>query len=671
MRHILVTDDDQINLTMAKHALRSSYEVSTASSGEEALLWLEDHMADMIIMDIEMGGMDGIEAVKLIKEDARWSHIPVIFLTSSVGPEVEIKCLQTGADDFITKPFVPMVMKSRVDKIMELYELRFGLERELHKKAKQVEMVTMHSIMSIANTIDAKDKYTSGHSIRVARCSVAIAKRMGWSEEELQNLQYVALLHDIGKIGVPDAVLNKPSKLTDEEFAIIKKHPVIGGEILKEIHTIPHVREGALFHHERYDGKGYPYGLTGKDIPLFARIVCLADTYDAMSTNRVYRKMVPHEEIIAEYERCSGSQFDPELAEVFIEMLKEGYIVGGGPAKEELRNTGEILLDSVLRECMEEAANIFMIDTLTRLYNKTYAQSHVDELLRSGHKGALFMMNIDNFKHINDIYGHIIGDQILKIYADVIRNAAVEGDILCRVGGDEFLMFAIDMVDKEEAGKRAAKIIDALAVNMAEINMSENIFTSIGIAIYQAGDDFLTMYKKADMALYFTKRNGKNAYHFFENDEDEDEDGDGANNADIMNIRNIITGRMDFSQRTLNLAYGEFQKIYNFITRYVDRGSTDALLLLLTVKNRRMGLADLSEQEEVMAELKNAISGSLRKSDVYTRYSSSQYIVVLVDAVGEDGSVIIQRIKTSFDKLHKNDAFYIRSDVCRLNENQG
>lgn len=191
--------------------------------------------------------------------------------------------MKLGADDFIIKPVVPLVMNSRISRILELKELRDELETQLDKKTKQVKMVTLNSIMSIANTIDAKDKYTSGHSIRVANCAVEIAKKLGWSESEIQNFRYVALLHDIGKIGVPDSVLNKPEKLTDEEFAIIKEHPVTGGEILKDIRIIEHVQEGALFHHERFDGKGYPFGLKGIDIPLYAS--SLKNAIDALKTS--------------------------------------------------------------------------------------------------------------------------------------------------------------------------------------------------------------------------------------------------------------------------------------------------------------------------------------------------------------------------------------------------
>lgn len=665
MKRVLVVDDDTMNLILAEDALTGSYEVFTANSGKEALLWLEENTADMIIMDIEMEDINGIDTVKLIKEDARWSHIPVIFLTANTDPKTEISCLKTGADDFITKPFVPMVMKTRVDRIMELYKLRYGLEKELEEKSRQLEMMTMHSIMSIANTIDAKDKYTSGHSTRVAKCSVAIAERLGWSKEELQNLQYVALLHDIGKIGVPDAVLNKPSRLTSDEFDIIKKHPSIGKEILKEIHTIPHVQEGALFHHERFDGNGYPYGLKGTNIPLYARIVCIADAYDAMSTDRVYRKHVSTEKMISEYERCRGSQFDPELTDIFIEMLKEGYAVDDTPLQEEFAETRDLLLDSVLKGYRNEAVNLSMMDFLTGLYNKAYAQIHVEDLLHSGHTGALFMMDLDDFKHINDAYGHIIGDKVLKVFADIMKNAASDNDVLCRVGGDEFIMFNIDMNSREAAAERAEKIINPPEELIAEVPMFKDFLSSIGIAFAQKGDDFLSLFKKADKALYFAKRNGKKTYHFFENSDYESEAS--SYNVDISNIRSIVEGRMDFSKGAFNLAYGEFQKVYNFIVRYMERRTQDTQILLLTVKNQKKEFSDIPHREQAMSELEQAISTSLRNSDVYTRYSSSQYIVILMDISEENGKMVSQRITSSFKKLHPSDAYVVHSEICRIN----
>ncbi|MBP5472564.1 MAG: HD-GYP domain-containing protein, partial [Lachnospiraceae bacterium] len=165
-----------------------------------------------------------------------------------------------------------------------------------------------------------------GHSNRVAEYTKAIAKEMGYSGEELDRVFYVALLHDCGKIGVPDNILGKPSKLTDEEFDIIKSHTVRGGEILSSFKSLKDVDEGARYHHERYDGKGYPEGLAGENIPEIARMICVADSFDAMNSNRVYRKKLTSEMIREEIEKNKGKQFDPKIADIFLRLLKEGKI---------------------------------------------------------------------------------------------------------------------------------------------------------------------------------------------------------------------------------------------------------------------------------------------------------------------------------------------------------
>ena len=203
----------------------------------------------------------------------------------------------------------------------------------IHKKAKnakareaELKGITIESIEAIARTIDAKDAYTNGHSIRVGRYSRIIAEAMGMEGDSLENLYYTALLHDIGKIGIPDAILNKPGRLTDEEFDIMKSHTTKGSKILKDISTIPNIVEGAKYHHEKYGGGGYPEGLKGEDIPLIARIICCADCFDAMATKRVYKEPYPKEKIVAEFERCKGIQFDPEIADVVIKLIEEGKL---------------------------------------------------------------------------------------------------------------------------------------------------------------------------------------------------------------------------------------------------------------------------------------------------------------------------------------------------------
>ena len=174
--------------------------------------------------------------------------------------------------------------------------------------------------------IDAKDPYTNGHSKRVADYTRLIAEEMGYEGEELDRVYYIALLHDCGKIGVPDNILRKPGRLTDEEFEVIKSHTKRGGEILSSFKSLKDVDEGALYHHERFDGKGYPEGRSGDDIPLIARMICVADSFDAMNSNRVYRNKLTKEAIISEIEKNKGKQFDPQVADVFLRLLREGRI---------------------------------------------------------------------------------------------------------------------------------------------------------------------------------------------------------------------------------------------------------------------------------------------------------------------------------------------------------
>ena len=182
-------------------------------------------------------------------------------------------------------------------------------------------------VTSVAAMIDAKDSDTGSHSKRVAQCSADLARRLGMTEDEAANIYTVGLLHDIGKLAVPDNILTKPGRLTDEEYAMIRRHPAVGGELLAGLESIAHVKEGTLYHHERYDGGGYPFGLAGEETPLFARIICVADSYDAMSTTRVYQRKRSREDIIGEFRRCRGRQFDPWVTDVFVRMLEEGYTV--------------------------------------------------------------------------------------------------------------------------------------------------------------------------------------------------------------------------------------------------------------------------------------------------------------------------------------------------------
>ena len=201
------------------------------------------------------------------------------------------------------------------------YKTRQALKRQLEYKN-----ITLESIQAIARTIDAKDEYTNGHSIRVGFYSKVIAENMGMSSDEVDNIYYIALLHDIGKIAIPDSILNKPGRLTDQEFGVMKSHTTRGAAILKGISTIPQIVEGAKSHHEKYDGSGYPEGIKGEDIPFVARIICCADCFDAMASKRVYKEPFSLDVITKEFERCAGTQFDPKMSKVVVDLITTGKL---------------------------------------------------------------------------------------------------------------------------------------------------------------------------------------------------------------------------------------------------------------------------------------------------------------------------------------------------------
>lgn len=203
-----------------------------------------------------------------------------------------------------------------------LKKLQWYIAR-LQESNEKIEHINETVIKTLARTIDAKDRYTNGHSQRVAKYSVELGKRMGKSEEELKELYYAGMLHDVGKIHIPDAIINKPSKLTDDEFEYIKLHPVSGYHILKDMKENPSISQGAKWHHERYDGRGYPNGLSGDTIPEVARIIGVADAYDAMTSNRSYRKLMPQEKVRGEIEKGRGTQFDPDIADIMLEMIDD------------------------------------------------------------------------------------------------------------------------------------------------------------------------------------------------------------------------------------------------------------------------------------------------------------------------------------------------------------
>ena len=322
---IVVVDDDAIILRGADSVLSGAgYRVTCLKSGKMLLDYMDKNPADMLLLDIRMPEMDGFEALQALRKrerEASKKATPVIFLTANDDGESETRGLSLGAMDFIRKPFVPEALKLRVSNLLELIRLQNDLHREVEKKTAELENLSVHVVQALAEAIDAKDNYTNGHSTRVAEYSKEIAKRYGYSPKRQEEIYMMGLLHDVGKIGIPDEIINKPGRLSDEEFAIIKEHPEKGAKILSSVPEMPKLATGARWHHERFDGRGYPDGLKGDEIPEEARIIAVADAYDAMTSSRSYREKMPVENVISELKKGMGTQFDERFAKIMLEMI--------------------------------------------------------------------------------------------------------------------------------------------------------------------------------------------------------------------------------------------------------------------------------------------------------------------------------------------------------------
>ncbi|MBR6664609.1 MAG: diguanylate cyclase [Lachnospiraceae bacterium] len=427
MKKILIVDDDNMNCILAKHALVQEYELAMAYSGTEALEYLEEELPDLILMDIEMPEMDGKEAAKRIKEKDEWKSIPIVFLTADSNPMTEAECLSFGADDFITKPFVPDVMRSRVGKILDAHEKRKDLETLLE-----------------------------------------------------QNTQ---------------------KSLTD---------------------------------------------------------------------------------------------------------------------------------------------------ALTGLNNRPFLEKKLGELINDDRSGTLFMIDLDNFKKMNDTYGHMVGDEVLKTFAEVLKMFARKDDILCRLGGDEFVTFYTDLTDREIVAQKATDIIRIFSDKMGAMGYGGIVSVSIGAKITLGEESFEELYDRADKTLYLVKNGGKNAYRIY--DENIDESADKISqintNATLERIHNMMMQDMAENKGAFHVEYNEFKKMYDFAMRCVIRNRRKVQIVLFTIE------APEEVQEKAMDVFIQSVISSLRNVDTGTQYSSTQYVLIIMDADLADGREVAGRVIGRFHEIN-------------------
>jgi putative two-component system response regulator len=312
---VLVVDDEETNRKLLSRLLTREYDVVTASDGEEALALVERVDVDLVLLDVRLPGLDGFEVCSRLKRMARTRLVPVVLVTGHGAREHRLRGIHVGADDFLTKPFDAEELHARVASLVRLKEYTDDLE--------SAEAI----LKSLALTIDARDPYTDGHCERLSKFAVRLGASLGLSKDELSALDRGGYLHDIGKIGIPDSVLLKPTRLTTEEFELIKQHTIIGDRLCGELRSLRLVRQIVRHHHEALDGSGYPDGLIGDQIPLLAQIVGIVDLYDAVTSSRPYRDALPAEHAYSELrDECAKGKRSPRLVEAFISLSRSGGV---------------------------------------------------------------------------------------------------------------------------------------------------------------------------------------------------------------------------------------------------------------------------------------------------------------------------------------------------------
>lgn len=451
MKKVLIIDDDRVSLSTAKGVLGDDYKVIAVLDGAQGLKFLEKNECDLILLDINMPGMNGFEVLSEIQKLENRKDTPVIFLTSDNDADTETRCLESGAMDFISKPFVPSVIRSRVHRTLELEELRANLKNELDEKTQENEEIKAKSFT----------------------------------------------------------------------------------------------------------------------------------------------------------------------------------------------------------------------DALTGLWNREYTENKVNELLSQGHKGALLMTDLDNFKGINDTHGHQEGDRVLNLFAETLRKFSNENDVICRIGGDEFVAFFTDKTSRAEVGNIASDIITYLNQEMSKLNYQVKTSVSIGISVAGTdGQDFSKLYNCGDKALYYVKNNGKNSFRFF-SDGAREEKNRGSQTIDLKHLGEILS-RSDSGHGAYMLDFENFHNVYCFVKRSVERNNRTAVTVLFNLVPGE-GCTELDQEETsaVMEVLDKAIFTSLRRDDISTRYSGTQTMAVLLDTDADAAQIAVNRIMKSFSELYTGSKIAV---VCSIEE---
>ena len=528
---ILIVDDSEMNRSLLADILEEQYDVVEAENGVEAISLLSRQRADfsLLLLDIMMPEMDGFEVLAYINKYHWNDTFAVIMISADDSPANIKRAYDLGAFDYISRPFDSTIVKRRISNTMFLYARQQRLEKIIAEQFHEQEKNNKLMISILSHIVEFRNGESGLHILHVNTITKYLLKQLvrrteqyPLSKADISLISTASALHDIGKIAISDTILNKPGRLTAEEFEVMKTHSMVGARMLSDLpfeqQEAPLVKvasEICRWHHERYDGNGYPDGLKGDEIPIAAQVVALADVYDALTSERCYKKAYSHKEALNMILEGQCGAFNPTLLLRLQEIADtlESELTDNSPEQEtkniqDIRN--KIDYDRLFSyekytflSRKQRHLQLLYIDSLTSVYNRRYYDEHFQG---SDNIQAMVVIDVDNFKHINDNYGHDVGDIVLQNIAQTVLSCVRKTDAVIRYGGDEFVIifFCIPANIFEKKLERIRYSVDSLIIDgHPELHMT----VSIG-GVYGTGTA-KGLFKAADSMMYQSK-NTKN-----------------------------------------------------------------------------------------------------------------------------------------------------------------
>lgn len=521
---ILIVDDSEMNRALLVDILEEQYDVVEADNGVQAISILSKRRADfsLLLLDIMMPEMDGFEVLAYINEH-HWNDTFAVMMISADDSPANIKrAYDLGAFDYIGRPFDSTIVQRRISNTMLLYARQHRLEEIIVEQFREQEKNNEMMISILSHIVEFRNGESGLHILHVKTITKYLLKQLSQhtgqyplSKDDISLIITASALHDIGKISISDEILNKPGRLTPEEFEVIKTHSAIGANMLlnlpleqQEAPLVKVAAEICRWHHERYDGNGYPDGLKGEEIPISAQVVALADVYDALTSERCYKKAYSHEEALKMILEGKCGVFNPILLRCLQEIadiLKKELM--DAPSEKEAENIrSKIDYDRLFvhdkyafLSRKQRNLQLLYIDSLTNVYNRRYYDEHFHG---SDDIEAMVVIDVDNFKHINDNYGHDVGDIVLQRIAQTVLSCVRKTDVVIRYGGDEFVIIffniSADIFEKKLESIR-------YSVNSLVIEDCPGLHVSVSIGGAYGIGTTKRLFRIADRMMYQSK----------------------------------------------------------------------------------------------------------------------------------------------------------------------